>query len=173
MNKTEPSFEQAINTAAIWCTAWEEGELSDEVIADRIAELVVNKEGARGFFAFALAGDCPILDHLPDPLVIQLRAVGKDIVDLTVRNLAMSSAMALQHQRDSNKNQQMGSERIIRRCIELLRLLEPNLVKGRLEQLLEGLKGDGKDVNFLKRWGYDKEQKMAIENSLNAVAIYK
>ena len=40
MKKQNPSFEEAMNAAAIWCTAWENGELSDEVLADRIDELL-------------------------------------------------------------------------------------------------------------------------------------
>ena len=39
MNKLNPSFEEAINAASLWCTAWEKDELSDEVLAERVAEL--------------------------------------------------------------------------------------------------------------------------------------
>ena len=54
-------------------------------------------DGARGFFVISLAGDSPLMDRLPDPLQMQLRAAGDGVVDLTVRNLAMSTAMALHH----------------------------------------------------------------------------
>ena len=95
----QPSFAEAMEITAQWLGLWENGELSDEVLADRVGELVASRDGGRGFFVVSLAGDCPLMDRLPDPLVTQLRAAGDGVVDLTARNLAMSTAMALHHQR--------------------------------------------------------------------------
>ena len=131
----QPSFPQALAITGQWLELWENGELSDEVLADRVAELVVNRDGGRGFFAVSLAGDSPLLDRLPEPLVLALRAVGAPVVDLCLRNLAMSTAMALHHARSGDPQQQAGSERVASRCTELLRLLEPSQVKQRLETL--------------------------------------
>ncbi|CAI8178494.1 MAG: Uncharacterised protein [Prochlorococcus marinus str. MIT 9215] len=171
MNSTEPSFEQAMEITTRLLKLWEEGELSDEVLADQVGELVNSRDGARGFFVISLAGDCPLMDRLPEPLVMQLRAAGDGVVDLSVRNLAMSSAMALHHQRQADSEHQEGSERVAARCRELLRLLEPELVKQRLEQLLAASTGNsGEDVEFLNRWGYDEEQKQAITASIEAIA---
>jgi hypothetical protein len=111
------------------------------------------------------------MDRLPDAVVGQLRSAGDGVVDLSVRNLAMSTAMAVQHRRSGDAAQQAGSERVTSRCIELLRLLEPADVKERLEQLLAAaLDNRGEDVPFLEKWGYDGEQKQAIGNSVYAVA---
>jgi len=53
----------------------------------------------------------------------------------------------------------------------LLRLLDPALVKTRLESLLQAAQhGDGADVGFLDRWGYDSEQRSVIAEALIAVA---
>ena len=102
---------------------------------------------------------------------MQLRAAGEGVVDLTVRNLAMSTAMAMHHQRAGDMAQQAGSKRVTSRCTELLRLLEPQSVKTRLEQLLEAVEHNrGEDVAFLNRWGYDDEQKHAITASIEAIA---
>jgi hypothetical protein len=167
----EPTFQQAMEITAQWLGLWENGELSDEVLADRVAELVASRDGGRGFFVVSLAGDCPLMDRLPEPLVLQLRAAGAGVVDLTARNLAMSTAMALHHQRSGDGAQQAGSERVRQRCTELLRLLEPQAVKERLETLLVASRdGDGEDVAFLERWGYDAEQKRAITAAIEAVA---
>ena len=96
---------------------------------------------------------------------------GEGVVDLSVRNLAMSSAMAVQHRRSGDSTQQAGSERVTARCTELLRQLEPTMVKERLEQLLAAaLDNRGDDVAFLEKWGYDAEQKQAIGNNIYAVA---
>ncbi len=169
MSIKKPSFEEAMNAALYWCNAWEVGELSDEVLADRVADLLVSRNGARGFFVITLASDCPLMDRLPHSLILQLREAGEIVVDLTVRNLAMSSAMALHHQRNQDSKQQEGSERVTARCIDLLRLLEPHQVKQRLEDLLEATKGKGNDQDFLERWGYDNEQKQAIALSIASV----
>tara|TARA_Y100001968_G_scaffold329543_1_gene379135 strand:- start:2001 stop:2519 length:519 start_codon:yes stop_codon:yes gene_type:complete len=170
MKKQKPNFEQAINAAILWCNSWEDGNISDEVLADRVAELIETIEGARGFFVVSLSTDCPLMDRLPDPLVLQLRKGGELIVALTTKNLVMSSAMAANHQMNQNLEQQSESERITSRCIELLRLLDPNTVKKHLENMLTAIKGEGKEVNFIDRWKYNRKQKLAIVQSINSVA---
>lgn len=164
------SFEQALERAALWCGAWEAGELSDEVLADRVAELIASRDGARGFFVVSLPAENPLMDRLPDPLLASLRQGGAAVVDLTARNLAMSTAMVLAHGRSGADEQRQGSERVARRCTDLLRQLDSGLVKSRLETLLEATAGRGDDVDFLKRWGYDDEQKSAIAGAVLAVA---
>jgi hypothetical protein len=166
----EPTFAQAMEIAAQWLGLWEHGELSDEVLADRVAELVASRDGARGFFVVALAGDGPLMDRLPEPLVLALRAAGAGVVDLTARNLAISTAMALHHGRAGDGAQQAGSDRVSARCTELLRLLEPAAVRDRLQLLLAATAGQGEDVAFLDRWGYDAEQRQAISAAVLAVA---
>ena len=169
MNRKKPTFEQAINAAILWCNAWEREELSDEVLADRVSELLTSRDGARGFFVISLTSDSPLMDRLPEPLLLTLRTAGEIVIDLTVRNLAMSSAMALHHQRQEDIKQHAASKRITERCVGLLRLLEPSKVKKRLETLLEATKGKGNDVTFLERWGYDNEQKLAISSIIFAI----
>jgi hypothetical protein len=165
-----PGFSEAMEIAARWLAAWEAGELSDEVLADRVGELVASRDGARGFFVVALAGEAPLMDRLPEPLVACLRLAGEGVVDLTARNLAMSTAMALHHRRTGDIDQQTASERVQTRSTELLRQLEPTPVKHRLEALLAAIAGEGDDVAFLDRWGYDEEQRAAIANAIHAVA---
>ena len=170
MTKQEPSFEEAMNFALLWCTAWEKGELSDEVLADRIAELIETEDGARGFFVISLASHCPLMDQLPEPVIFKLWEGKELIVDLIVRNLAMSTAMSLHHRRTKNSDQEDGSNRISDRCLDLLRLLEPNSVKSRIEQMLEGIQGKGNDAIFIEKWNYDKEQKEAIKSRITSIA---
>ena len=57
-----PNFQQSMEITAQWLNLWEAGELSDEVLADRVAELVASRDGARGFFVISLAGDSPLMD---------------------------------------------------------------------------------------------------------------
>ncbi len=172
-----PSFPQAMEIAAQWIGLWDAGELSDEVLADRVGELVASRDGARGFFVVGLTGEAPLLDRLPEPLVVALRQAGPGVVDLTARNLAMSTAMVLHHRRSGDREHQAGSERVQLRSTELLRHLEPAAVKQRLEPLLAAAAEDGgtegavaEDRAFLDRWGYDAEQRQAIAAAIEAVA---
>ncbi|MCS5697527.1 hypothetical protein NZK32_00500 [Cyanobium sp. FGCU-52] len=171
---TELSFPAAIEQASSLLALWERGELSDEVLADRVAELVASRDGARGFFVASLPADNPLMDRLPEPLVLQLRAAGGEVVDLTARNLAMSTAMEWQHRHSEDEEHRAGSERVQARSTELLRQLDPTSVKERLERLLAAAAGDveagGEDVAFLERWGYNAEQKQAIARAIEAVA---
>ncbi len=169
MNDQKPTFKEAMNATMIWCRSWEDDEISDEVISDRIGELIKTVEGARGFFVVSLSIDCPLMDRFPDALIFQLRSSGEIVVDLTVKNLAMSSAMVITH-RENNNPQEMQSERIKIRCIELLKLLDSNLVKKRLDILLEATKGIGSDLEFFNRWGYKNDQINAISESIYEVA---
>ncbi len=168
MNNQKPTFKQAMEATMIWCKSWENDEISNEVIADRIGELIRTVEGARGFFVVSLSIDCPLMDRFPDALIFQLRGSGELIVDLTVKNLAMSSAMLIRH-RENNDPQEIQSERIKHRCIELLKLLDSSLVKKRLDVLLEATKGNGTDLIFLNRWNYNQKQIEAILESINEV----
>ena len=166
MSKKELTFEEAIQVATLWCNAWEREELSDEVLADRIGELIGTKIGARGFFVVSLSSNSPLMDRLPEALVFKLIEGKEVVVDLTVRNLAMSTAMAIEHKRNNDLEKEYSSKRVAYRCIELLKLLETNSVKSRIEKLSEATKGYGEDIEFLNRWGYDQEQINAINQNI-------
>ena len=69
----EPSFIQSINISKEWCQDWEDDLISDEVLADRVSELIKTKNGLRGFFAYALSDlNCKLLDRLPSSLIFKL-----------------------------------------------------------------------------------------------------
>ena len=116
MSKENLSFEQALNAASIWCNDWDKGELSEHVLAERIYELLTNINGARGFFVISLSSDSPLMDRLPDPLIYKFREFGEIIVDLTVKNLIMSSAQIVIHDRENNLEYKSNSENISERC---------------------------------------------------------
>lgn len=164
------TFPEAIALSSEWIRLWDAEELSDDVLADYVGELVSQRDGARGFFVTSLTGDSPLMDRLPEPLVFKLRQAGREVVDLTTRNLAMSTAMSVQHQRSQEKELLEGSLRVQSRSKELLRQLDPSLVKERLEDMLLGVKGEGEDQKFFERWGYDEQQKQVIAETLLSVA---
>ena len=171
--------------AGAWLASWESGELSDEVLADRIADLVRDRDGARGFFVVAMTSEIPLLDRQPEALLATLRQAGETVVDLTVRNLVMSSAMVVHHARNNDSEQREGSQRVQRRAWELLGQLQPEPVLRRLEPMLAAIRlkavhdeGDPAaglpeavedDLAMLRRWGYDHDQVLAIAAALERV----
>ena len=154
--------------AEAWC-ARDQGTEAPDVetreassLAGQLAALLAHHDGRRGFFVVALTSDDPLLDAPPAPVLACLRGAGAAVVDLTVRNLAMSTAILLEHRRNNNEDLANGSLRVQRRCQGLLRQLDPAAVRQRLEQLLEATEGHGPDLAFLERWSYDAAQRQAV-----------
>ncbi len=170
MKKQIPNFQDAMKASSHWISAWDAGELSDEILADRVSELTESIEGTRGFFAVSLSSDSPLMDRLPDALVFKLREAGEIVIDITAKNLAMSTAMTIHHHRKKDFNQKIMSNRVKNRCKELLRLLDSKLVNQRVLALLEATKNQGNDVKFFNRWGYDKAQKEKIASEIISIA---
>ena len=140
INLKEASFTQALNISAQWCKEWGEDLLSEEVLADRIAELIKTRNGLRGFFAYALSDkDCFLLDKLPFSLIYKLNEGGDAVTDLVVKNLIMSSAQIIIHRRDNNHEYELTSENISDRCKAILRLLETKSVSKSVNQVLRNL----------------------------------
>ena len=169
INLKEATFIQAINISAKWCKEWEEDLLSEEVLADRIAELIKTKNGLRGFFAYALSDkDCFLLDKLPFSLIYKLNEGGKTVVEIVVKNLIMSSAQIIIHRKENNGEYEMTSENISERCKAILRLLETQLVTKTVNQILKDLDTMGNSLNNSKK--YDTEQKNFIKKQFFDIA---
>ena len=169
INLKEASFTQAINISAKWCREWGEDLLSEEVLADRIAELIKTKNGRRGFFAYALADkDCFLLDKLPSSLMFKLNEGDDAVVEIVVKNLIMSSAQIIIHQRNNNHAYEIASEIISDRCKAILRLLETKLVTKIINQILKDLDTMGNSFNNSIK--YDSEQKEFIKKQILDIA---
>ena len=162
INLKETSFTQAINISAQWCKEWGEDILSEEVLADRVSELIKTKNGLRGFFAYTLSDkDCYLLDKLPFPLVFKLTEIGENVVAIVVKNLIMSSAQVVTHDRNKNFEYKSASKNIAERCKGLLRLLETNLVTNTINEMNKNL--DNLSNSFDKSEKYDVHQKEFIK----------
>ena len=169
INLKETSFTQAINISAQWCKEWGEDLLSEEVLADRVAELIKTKNGLRGFFAYTLSDqDCYLLDKLPFSLVFKLQEGGKDVVEIVVKNLIMSSAQVVFHDRENNLEYKSNSENISERCKCLLRLLETKSVTKSINKIIKDLDNLGNSFDNSKK--YDEKQKEFIKNQIFDIA---
>ena len=110
------------------------------------------------------------MDRLPDALLMIFRLGGIRIVDLIVRNLAMSSAMEFLHARNGMIDYQNGSQRIKERCISLLQILGTNEVIEKIEELQNSIEGNGNYIEFLERSKFSSEQINAISETIMLVA---
>ena len=165
----EPSFIQSINIAKDWCKDWNDDLLSDEVLADRIKELLKTKNGRRGFFAYTLSDtNCTLLDKLPSSLIFALRERGYHIVEITIKNLFMSSAQILNHQKDKKFDYAERSNNISDRCINLLKELDTNLVTKTIKKMLSEI--DNMGNSFDSEVKYNEEQKNFIRDKVNEIA---
>ena len=169
INLNEVTFNQAINISAKWCKEWGEDLLSEEVLADRIAELIKTRNGLRGFFAYALSDkDCFLLDKLPFSLIYKLNEGGDAITNIVVKNLIMSSAQIIIHRRNNNHEYEIRSENISDRCKAILSMLETNLVTKTVNQIIKELDNMGNSFdNSIK---YDSEQKDFIKKQIFEIA---
>ena len=166
-NKT--TFTQAINISAQWCKEWSDDLLTEEVLADRIAELIRTQNGMRGFFAYALSDqDCSLLDKLPFSLIFKLQEGGNKIVEIVVKNLIMSSAQIVVHDREKNLAYKSNSENISERCKNILRALETKLVTKTINQIIKDL--DSLGNSFDKSRKYDAQQKEFIKKQIFDIA---
>jgi len=165
----DPTFIQSINIAKDWCKEWDDDLLSDEVLADRIKELLKTKNGTRGFFAYALSDSkCTLLDKLPTSLIFILRERGDHIVEITIKNLFMSSAQILNHQKNKNFEYAEISSNISDRCINILKELDTKLVTKKIKKMLSEI--DNMGNSFDNEVKYSSEQKDFIREKVNYIA---
>lgn len=158
------SFEQAIAlTQALLAEPLSEAELESIISA-----LVQTENGARGFFVTYLSDERPLADAPSVGVLKGLRKSPDVVAELLVKNLAMSTAMILTHDRSENPVLAEGSKRVQRRDMQLIQQLQLPQVEVKLQQLKSTIEaGTGEYESFLDRWGYDAEQQQAILNMIN------
>ncbi|MBO1349634.1 MAG: hypothetical protein EBE86_020670 [Hormoscilla sp. GUM202] len=161
------TFQDAIALTQTLLAQLERGNLSEAELQDAIASLVSTLPGARGFFVTYLTDERPFADN-PTPAVIDaLRYNTERISDLMVKNIAMSTAMSITHQRNQDEKMAASSQRVRSRSAKIIKLLQLPEVQERSQQLYaSATTGNGSYQEFLSRWGYDPEQRQAIAQAL-------
>lgn len=165
------SFEQAIAFTQSLLAQMEAGELGAAQLEAEIAALVKSKNGARGFFVSYLSDPRPLADR-PAPEVIRaLQSAPEMVSELLVKNLAMSTAMAITHRRQGNEDKAQGSDRVLQRTINLIEQVQLKQVQQKLQELqTSATTGEGSYQHFLQRWGYDQQQRQAIAHMISQVS---
>jgi hypothetical protein len=161
------SFEDALQLTATLLEAMLENHLKDYEIEEIITTLVSSQNGARGFFVTYLTSDLPFADSPTDGVINALKSSPELVSELLVKNLAMSSAMALTHRRNNDEEMAQGSDIVCQRTTNLITQLNLKLIMEKLQELKQTIiTGNGNYSTFLQRWGYDDEQKQIIENKV-------
>ncbi len=164
------SFTDAIAATQSLMEKIKNRQLSETEIEQAITSLVNTKNGARGFFVAYLTSDLTLADNPTSGVINALKTAPQVISELLVKNLAMSSAMAITHRRDHNESQAENSQRVTRRTANLIKLVNLDLIAEELEQLKNTIiTGTGEYREFLQRWGYDRQQQEVIEQAITAV----
>lgn len=160
------SFEQAIALTQSLLEQLEQNTLSDTAFEETVAALVGTENGARGFFVTYLSDERPLVDHHIPSVAQALQAAPAVIAPLMVKNLAMSTAMALAHRRNHNESLAQGSDRVRSRTLQLIESLPLPELREQAQQLVVSIDTETGDYQpFLERWGYDPEQRQAIRQA--------
>lgn len=167
------SFEKAISVSQRLLDEMEQENLTEAQIGDAIAALAATENGARGFFVTYLSDPRPLADQ-PGQTVLDALASSPTIVSpLLVKNLVMSTAMAITHRRNQNENLAEGSEQVKARSLKLLQHLTFPELKQQAQDMATSLKtGKGSYQSFLERWQYDAEQRQAMLQVLTESGVF-
>jgi len=165
------SFEDAIALTQDLMAKMENDAISPSQVQETITNLVATSNGARGFFVTYLTAESPLADSPSDAVLTALKTAPELVSELLVKNVAMSTAMAITHRRQENESLAQGSDRVQRRSIHLIQQLNHDLIQQQAQQMRESaLTGKGEaEVAFFQRWGYDNQQRNAIAQALTQV----
>lgn len=164
------SFADAIAVTQALLDDLEQGQT--EFFESTVCALVRSEHGARGFFVTYLSDDRPLADHPTPAIIAALQTSPAIVAPLLVKNVAMSTAMAITHCRNQDATLAQGSERVQSRTIQLIQALQLPQVQSEARSLLvaiETKKGDYQ--TFLARWGYDLEQRQAMQQTLVSIGV--
>ena len=164
------TFEQAIALSQALLSQVEQGQISDSDLQAAIATLVSSENGARGFFVTYLTGESALADQPSEAVIQALQTSPAQVSELLVKNLAMSTAMAMTHRRAQREAMAQGSDRVRSRTLSLIQTLQLPDISEKAAQLQHSARtGEGVYEPFLQRWSYDAEQRLAIETVLQTV----
>jgi hypothetical protein len=166
------TFQEAIALTHSLLEQMASNSLSETEIMSAIAALVKTMNGARGFFVTYLTDDRSLADSPSNSVVVALKSSPDLVSELLVKNLAMSTAMAITHRRNSDENSAQGSDRVCRRSIQLIQKLQLEESAIKLQELYQSIvTGAGSYQDFLERWGYnsDREQLQAIKQAIETL----
>lgn len=163
-----PAFQEALDESARLFDRLAGGEADEKEGRNAVRDLLVSREMARGFFVSLLAGEWQFADQ-PEPWLIEiLRERGDVVAEILVKNVVMSAATAVQHEREGRSEFAERSRRVTQRSGNLITLINSDQIRHESQRMLaaiernrwsssQSMETDQLD-DFLKRWQYDNEQ---------------
>jgi hypothetical protein len=135
-----------------------------------IASLVKTENGARGFFVTYLTDERSFADCHSSGIVKGLKSAPEIVSELLVKNVAMSTAMAMTHRRNNHQEMAHKSARVTNRSIDLIAKLQLDIIAQKFKKLQETIaQGKGEYQQFIQRCGYDEEQKQKIQKVVEQI----
>jgi hypothetical protein len=176
MSSTLPSisanirFDEAIDLTQEFLTQLKANQLVAGEIQDFVTNLVATSNGARGFFVTYLTSPDPICDEPRSEIIAALGAHPEITADLLVKNIAMSTAQQLYHQRREDLEMAASSATVAARTIKIVQQLNLPQIQAMCRELVDTItNGSGSYSDFLTRWGYDDEQKQSIAQTVSQI----
>jgi hypothetical protein len=164
------SFEQAIEVTQSLLEKMKAGQLKTQEIETAITSLVKSENGARGFFVTYLTDEDPLADRPSAEVIDALKTSPEIVGELLVKNLVMSTAMAITHRRNEDEAAARGSEQVSQRTKDLIKKLPSETIVEKLSQMKESIQqNQGEYTTFLNRWKYDTEQREAMYKTLSSL----
>ena len=162
------SFEEAIAfTETLMAQMPKMGEEEKKLA---ISSLVGTNNGARGFFVTYLTSDQAIVEQYTTGVITALQTSPEIVGELLVKNVAMSTAMKVHHLRNNDPEMAEKSARVAKRCSKLIQELDSDLIQEKIAKLKNTIEQEqGEYQSFLKRWGYDQEQKQTIFQAISEI----
>jgi hypothetical protein len=169
---TNVKFDEAIDLTQVFLTQLNKNGLNSSQILDFVSALIQTANGARGFFVTYLTASDPICDE-PQPEIIAAIAAHPDIAaDLLVKNIAMSTAQQLYHQRRNDPEMMASSATVAARTTKIIQQLNLPQLQDMCRELVNTIHtGTGSYREFLTRWGYDEEQQNSIAQTVAQLII--
>jgi hypothetical protein len=163
------TFEAAIALTQTLLDTLSQGQLETS-LKEIVSKLLSTRNGARGFFVAYLTDARPFADN-PNPEIVEaLKSSPEQVSELLVKNLAMSTAMAVTHNRNAQPDQAQQSLQVSCRSADLIGRVGGERLMAEAQDLWQSVTdSSGPYTTFLKKWGYDAEQKAAIASRLEVV----
>jgi hypothetical protein len=165
-------FDAAIELTQSFLTQLNKNELTSSQILDFVSALIQTANGARGFFVTYLTAKDPICDEPQPEIIAAITAHPSIAADLLVKNIAMSTAQQLYHQRRNDSEMMSSSATVAARTTKIIQQLNLPQIQDMCQELISTIQtGAGSYTEFLTRWGYDDEQKQSIEQTVAQLMI--
>jgi hypothetical protein len=164
-------FDEAIDLTQVFLLQLKQNQLTSDKILDFVSALMQTANGARGFFVTYLTGSDPICDQSQPEIIAALAANPSIADDLLVKNIAMSTAQQIYHQRRNDSDMMASSATVATRTTKIIQQLNSPQIQSMCRELVTTIQtGTGSYTDFLTRWGYDDEQKNSIAQAVSQLS---